>query len=171
MSTKTRRTFSPEFRLDSAQLFVDQNYSIQEAALVVGVGHSTMDKWARQLRKERADEAPKALAMTHEHRRIKELKKQLRRAAAIRIDVKKIKLNALVKSAHKISNGSAGARSIAHIVTEQGAPLSRYRAASFMKRLDLVSKKLPKHRYKKPSQPHAGITNVLDRKFSPTAPN
>ena len=94
-----------------------------------------------------------------------------RRTAAKRIDVKRMKLNALVKSAHKISNGSAGARSIAHIVTGQGTPLSRYRAAGFMNRLGLVSTQLPKHRYKKASQPHGGIANVLCRKFSPAAPN
>ena len=89
MSTKTRRTFSPEFRLESAQLVVDQNYSIREAALAVGVGHSTMDKWVRQLRKERAGEAPKASAMTPEHRRIKELEKQLRRIEEHNVILKK----------------------------------------------------------------------------------
>ena len=79
MSNKTRRTFSPEFRLESAQLVVDQNYSIKEAALAVGVGLSTMDKWSRQLRKERNGVTPKASAMSPEHRRIKELEKRLRR--------------------------------------------------------------------------------------------
>jgi transposase len=37
MKSKSRRTFSPEFRLESAQLVVDQQYSIREAALAVGV--------------------------------------------------------------------------------------------------------------------------------------
>jgi len=78
MRNKTRRTFSPEFRLESAQLVVDQNYSIREAALAVGVGHSTMDKWARQLRQERNGQTPKASAMTAEHKRIKELEKRIR---------------------------------------------------------------------------------------------
>ena len=79
MRSKTRRTFSPEFRLESAQLVVDQNHSIREAAQAVGVGHSTMDKWVRQLRKERGGATPTASAMTPEHRRIKELEKKLRR--------------------------------------------------------------------------------------------
>jgi len=79
MSKRTRRTFSPEFRLESAQLVVDQNYSIKEAAQAVGVGHSTMDKWVRQLRKERDGVTPLATAMTPEHQRIKELEKKLRR--------------------------------------------------------------------------------------------
>jgi len=78
MRNKTRRTFSPEFRLESAQLVVDQNYRIREAALAVGVGHSTMDRWVRQLRHERNGQTPKASAMTAEHKRIKELEKRIR---------------------------------------------------------------------------------------------
>jgi len=78
MRSKTRRTFSPEFRLESAQLVVDQNYSIREAAAAVGVGHSTMDRWVHQLRKERNGQTPKASAMTPEHQRIKELEKRIR---------------------------------------------------------------------------------------------
>ncbi len=78
MKRRTRRTFSPEFRLESAQLVVDQNYSIREAATAVGVGHSTMDKWVRQLRDERDGHTPKATAMTPEQRRIKKLEKRIR---------------------------------------------------------------------------------------------
>jgi len=50
-----------------------------------------------------------------------------RRSAAARINPARVKLNAMVKYAHKISNGSAGASSIAQIVSAQGVPLSRYR--------------------------------------------
>jgi transposase len=78
MKRRTRRTFSPEFRLESAQLVVDQNYSIREAATAVGVGHSTMDKWVRQLRDERNGLTPKATAMMPEQKRIKELEKRIR---------------------------------------------------------------------------------------------
>lgn len=78
MKRRTKRTFSPEFRLESAQLVVDQHYSIREAATAVGVGHSTMDKWVRKLRDERDGRTPKATAMTPEQRRIKELEKHIR---------------------------------------------------------------------------------------------
>ena len=94
-----------------------------------------------------------------------------RRAAVTRIDPEKVRLNAMVKAAHTLSNGSAGARSIAHIVSSQGVPLSRYRAGGFMKRLGLVSTQLPTHRYKKASQPHTTIPNTLNREFSPKKPN
>lgn len=79
MSNRKRRTFSAEFKLESAQLVVEQNYSIREAATAVGVGHSTMDKWVRQLRKEREGITPSQTALTPEHQRIKELEKKLRR--------------------------------------------------------------------------------------------
>ncbi|REG81002.1 transposase [Marinomonas pollencensis] len=51
--TKPRKpNFSPEFRLEAAQLVTEQNYSVAEAAEAMGVGKSTMDKWVRQLRSE-----------------------------------------------------------------------------------------------------------------------
>ena len=78
MKRNTRRTFSAEFKLESAQLVLDQNYSTREAASAVGVGHSTMGRWVRQLRQERNGQTPKASAMTAEHKRIKELEKRIR---------------------------------------------------------------------------------------------
>ena len=81
------------------------------------------------------------------------------------------RLRAHVKAAHALSNGSAGARSIAAIVTAQGLPLSRYRATRRMQALGLVSSQLPRHRYKKADQPHIAIPNRLDRQFDVKAPN
>ncbi|OES24277.1 transposase family protein [Alteromonas macleodii] len=60
MTKPKRPNFSPEFRLESAQLVVDQGYKVREAAEAMGVGKSTMDKWVRQLRAERKGETPKA---------------------------------------------------------------------------------------------------------------
>jgi len=77
--TKTRRTFSPEFRLESAQLVVDQGYSIRAGCDAMGVSKSTLENWVRQLRQERQGETPKAGAMTPEQRRIQELEKTIRR--------------------------------------------------------------------------------------------
>lgn len=41
MTKRTRPTFSPEFRLESALLVIEQGYTVQEAANAVGVGKST----------------------------------------------------------------------------------------------------------------------------------
>ncbi len=79
MTKRTRPTFSPEFKLESAQLVIDQGYSVREAAEAMNVGKSTMDKWVRQLREERAGKTPKASPMTPEQIEIRELKKKIAR--------------------------------------------------------------------------------------------
>jgi len=53
MNKKARRTFSPEFRLETAQLVVDQGYTHDEAAKAMGVRFSTICKWVKQLQQER----------------------------------------------------------------------------------------------------------------------
>ncbi|MBM1031545.1 transposase, partial [Escherichia coli] len=45
-----RRNFSPEFKRESAQLVVDQNYTVSDAAKAMDVGLSTMTEWFKQLR-------------------------------------------------------------------------------------------------------------------------
>jgi putative transposase len=81
------------------------------------------------------------------------------------------RLREQVKAAHALSNGSAGARSIAKMVTTAGTPLSRYRAGRRMKLLGLVSSQQPVHRYRKADQPHVNIPNRLDRAFDVAEPN
>jgi putative transposase len=87
------------------------------------------------------------------------------------LSLKRIKLLSEVRSAHKDSNGSAGARTIATIVTDRGIQLSRYRATRLMKELELVSCQLPSHRYRKANQEHIAVPNKLDREFAVSQPN
>lgn len=84
---------------------------------------------------------------------------------------KEIHLLSEVRAAHVRSNGSAGARSVASMVTANGTPLSRYRAAKLMKKLELVSCQVPAHSYKKATQEHVAIANKLDRQFSVSKPD
>lgn len=79
ITNKSRPTFSPEYRLNAAQLVVDQNYSVNEAAQAMNVGKSTMDKWVRQLRAERAGKSPTATPMTADQLKIRELEKRIKR--------------------------------------------------------------------------------------------
>jgi len=74
-----RRTFTPEFKLESAQLVIEQNYSIREAANAMNVGKSTMDKWVQQLRNELNGTATHPTALTPDQRTIKALEKRIRR--------------------------------------------------------------------------------------------
>ncbi|MGI3005325.1 IS3 family transposase, partial [Shewanella algae] len=66
---------------------------------------------------------------------------------------------------------SAGARTIANMVTTAGIPLTRYRATGLMRKLGLVSCQVPQHRYKKADKEHFAIPNHLARQFAVTAPN
>lgn len=72
MNKKTKRTFTPEFRLECAQLIVDKGYSYRH-------GSTTLESWVRQLRRERQGIAPSATPITPEQQRIRELEKQVRR--------------------------------------------------------------------------------------------
>lgn len=72
---------------------------------------------------------------------------------------------------HKDSNGSAGAQTVATIVSDRGTPLSRYRAIKLMKERRLVSCQMPRHRYKKVYQEHISASNKLAREFSVTKSN
>ncbi|CFR30961.1 transposase insN for insertion sequence element IS911 [Yersinia frederiksenii] len=53
MTGRNKRNFSPEFRLEAAQLVLAQHYTVAAAATAMNVGKSTMDKWVRQLKEER----------------------------------------------------------------------------------------------------------------------
>jgi len=75
----TKPNFSPEFRLETAQLVVDNGYTHQGAAKAMGVGYSTISKWVKQLREERKGNKPKAMPMTAEQIEIRELKKRIER--------------------------------------------------------------------------------------------
>lgn len=70
---KTRKNFDPQFRLDAAQLVVDQGYTIKQASESMGVSKTSMENWVRQLKQERQGKTPKGAAMTEEQGKIKEL--------------------------------------------------------------------------------------------------
>ncbi len=72
MNGRTRPKYSSEFRLEAAQLVVNQGRSIHEAAEAMGVGKSNMDKWFRQFQQEHNDISPQA---TPDQIRIRSLKK------------------------------------------------------------------------------------------------
>lgn len=78
MSRKERRTFTQDFKLEAAQLVLDQNYTVRDAASAVNIGKSTMDKWVRQLKDERNGGSSLPNALTPDQRKIKELEKRIR---------------------------------------------------------------------------------------------
>ena len=79
MKRKNRRSFSNEFKHESASLVVDQGYSVAEACRAMGVGVTVMRRWVHQLQGEHNGVTPKAQALTPDQRRIQELEKQVQR--------------------------------------------------------------------------------------------
>lgn len=75
--TRTRPTFSAEFRLETAQLVLDQGYTYEEASKAMGVSRSALSKWVRQLKDERQGITPKGSALTPEQIEIQQLKKRI----------------------------------------------------------------------------------------------
>ncbi|NQZ51675.1 MAG: transposase [Moritella sp.] len=71
--------YNPEFRQEVAELVLDQNYSVREAADAMNVGKSTVDKWARLLRKERTGHDTHSLPISAEQRKIRALEREVQR--------------------------------------------------------------------------------------------
>lgn len=74
-----RRSFSAEFKRESAQRVIDQTYTVADAASAMGVGLSTMTRWVKQLRDERQGKTAKAAPITPEQIEIRELRKKPQR--------------------------------------------------------------------------------------------
>ncbi|EFJ1802792.1 transposase [Escherichia coli] len=74
-----KRNFSAEFKRESAQLVVDQKYTVADAAKAMDIGLSTMTRWVKQLRDERQGKTPKASPITPEQIEIRKLRKKLQR--------------------------------------------------------------------------------------------
>ena len=88
------------------------------------------------------------------------------------IDIERVKLKALIRQVFNDSKQSAGARTIAAILwNEHNTRLTRYLATKLMEQMNLVSCQLKTHKYKHADQAHRTHDNILDRRFSPDAPN
>ncbi|WP_089685048.1 IS3-like element ISEc31 family transposase [Escherichia coli] len=224
MNKKTKRTFTPEFRLECAQLIVDKGYSYRQASEAMNVGSTTLESWVRQLRRERQGIAPSATPITPDQQRIRELEKQVRRleeqntifkkgyrALDVRLAERftivarlsdshsvvslcsaleihrssyrywrkrrdtvnpvRVRLCSEIRRAWNQSRGSAGARTLAEMLTQNGVPMSRYRAGRLMKYLNLSSCQPGKHQYKNARQEHTCLPNLLERQFAVPEPD
>ncbi|EFF2451129.1 IS3 family transposase [Escherichia coli] len=224
MNKKTKRTFTPEFRLECAQLIVDKGYSYRQASEAMNVGSTTLESWVRQLRRERQGITPSATPITPDQQRIRELEKQVRRleeqntifkkgyrALNVRlaerftiaarlsdshtvvslcsaleihrssyrywrkrrdtVNPARVRLCSEIRRAWNQSRGSAGTRTLAEMLTQNGVPMSRYRAGRLMKYLNLSSCQPGKHQYKNARQEHTSLPNLLERQFAVPEPD
>ena len=79
MTKRQRRTFSAEFKVDAANLVLDQGYSIPEAARSMAVGETALRRWVDQLKSERGGTTPTAKALTPEQQKIQVLEARISR--------------------------------------------------------------------------------------------
>lgn len=87
-------------------------------------------------------------------------------------DAGRIVKRSLVKEAWNASGGSAGARTLASIVTNtHKVKVGRWLAGRLMKELGIASCQSPAHKYQRGGNEHVEIPNLLDRQFAVTAPN
>ena len=76
----TRRSFSTEFKQESANLVLSQGYTVQQACDAMGVGPTAMRRWVSQLKAEYQGITPiGSKAITPDQRRIQELEAKIRR--------------------------------------------------------------------------------------------
>lgn len=78
MKQESRKRFSPEFKVETAQLVLDQGYTAREAADAMGVGLSTIGKWVQKLRAERSGKGTIGKPISEEQREIAALRKQVK---------------------------------------------------------------------------------------------
>ncbi len=86
---RQRRTFSTEFKHETACLVLDQGYSIPEASRSLDVGETALRRWIQQLKLERGGGTPVSKALTVEQRRIQELEARVHRLERERAILKK----------------------------------------------------------------------------------
>lgn len=77
--TRLRRSFTAEFKLESASLVLDQGYSVPEASRSLGVGETVLRRWVQQLQSERSGARPASRALAPEQQKIQELEARINR--------------------------------------------------------------------------------------------
>jgi len=75
--TKQRRSFTPEFKREAADLVLKQNYSYIEASRSLGIGESALRRWVDQIQKEHKGVTPQSKALTPEQQKIQELEARI----------------------------------------------------------------------------------------------
>lgn len=74
MTKQTRRQHSPQFKLDTAALVLDQGYTYAKASEAMGVDAGSIRRWVRQLKSERGGQTPSgSKALTPEQQKIQAL--------------------------------------------------------------------------------------------------
>lgn len=76
----SKKTFTPEFKQESASLVINGGYTVSQACDAMGVSKSAMARWVKQLKAEQAGETIQgAQAITKDKQEIQRLNKQIKK--------------------------------------------------------------------------------------------
>ena len=74
-----RRTFSPEFKNDAANLILKQGYTYKEAQEATGVSNGALRNWVSQIQEEQQGKTPVgSKAITEEQQKVQALEKRIK---------------------------------------------------------------------------------------------
>ena len=72
-------SYTAGFKGESANLVINQGYSVREASEAVGVSQSAVRKWVKQLTNEHRGITPKGSAISPDQQKIQELEAKINR--------------------------------------------------------------------------------------------
>lgn len=88
--THQRNKFDRAFKLEAISLVIDSKRKVIDVANELGIGHSTLDNWVRNYRKEQQGIAlMQGNALTDEQRELQQRRKQVKRLTMERDILKK----------------------------------------------------------------------------------
>ncbi|MEF5951749.1 transposase, partial [Escherichia coli] len=153
-----KRNFSAEFKRESAQLVVDQNYTVADAAKAMDIGLSTMTRWVKQLRDERQGKTPKASPITPEQIEIRELRKKLQRIEMENEILKKATVDSIgQRNSYVKTWGCGGFLNETNILNRPGFPGECF----------ICELRLPDHRFR---WKHNKLFLLLPEEYGPAFP-
>jgi transposase len=87
--TQKRKHYSKQFKIDAVQLVTEQGFNISEAARNLGIHHSSLRRWKRQLESEGNQAFPGKGNLSAEKEELNRLRKENKRLRMERDILKK----------------------------------------------------------------------------------
>ncbi len=84
-----RKHYSKQFKIDAVKLVTDQGYKVSEAARNLGIHHSSLRRWKKQLETDRNQAFPGKGHMSSENEELYRLRKENKRLRMEREILKK----------------------------------------------------------------------------------
>jgi transposase len=89
LSTKKRKTYNREFKLEAVRLITEKGYSIAEASRNLGVEYSVLRRWKKQLADDPQNAFPGKGQLKTADQELRALQRELQRVKEVRDIFKK----------------------------------------------------------------------------------